>query len=144
MTRRTPRTDAAKFQLVNDPQAIDAVREQIVEALIRQGYSETAAFAVRLAFEEAVSNAFRHGHRDLPHETPIGVEYAIGPDELEITLQDRGPGFKPGDVPDPTLEENLELPSGRGLLLIRAYMSGVEFNEAGNQIRMVYRRFRTG
>jgi serine/threonine-protein kinase RsbW len=140
MTRRNPRTDSVKFDLVNDRHAIDAVRDQIVEALGRLGYSDTSAFAVRLAFEEAISNAFRHGHRGLPDSTPVGVEYRIGPDEVEITLQDRGPGFVPSNVPDPTLEENLELPSGRGLMLIRAYMSGIEFNPAGNRIRMIYRK----
>ena len=40
------------------------------------------------------------------------------------------------DVPDPTLDENLELPSGRGLMLMRTFMSFVEYNEKGNQVRM--------
>jgi serine/threonine-protein kinase RsbW len=43
-------------------------------------------------------------------------------------------------VPDPTLEENLERGSGRGLLLIRAYMSRVEYNDKGNRLSMTYTR----
>jgi serine/threonine-protein kinase RsbW len=140
MTRRKPRIDSGKFELVNDRHAIDAVRDQIVEGLEQLGYAPASAFAVRLAFEEAVSNAFRHGHRDLPAEVPVTVQFRIDPDEVEIVLEDRGPGFSPGDVPDPTLEENLESPSGRGLMLIRAYMAGVEFNPSGNRIRMLYHR----
>lgn len=140
MSRRETSGAPVKFLLVNDRNAIDAARDQFVEALEHGGYSPASVFAVRLAFEEALSNAFRHGHRDLPDETPVAVEYRIGPDEVEIVLEDRGPGFVVGDVPDPTLEENLELPSGRGILLIRAYMSQVEFNPTGNRIRMVYQR----
>lgn len=140
MTRPQPRIDSGRFELVNDRDAIDAVRDHLVEGMDRMGYSTASAFAVRLAFEEAVSNAFRHGHKDLPPQTPISVEFRVGPDEVEVTLEDRGPGFAPESVPDPTLAENLDLPSGRGLMLIRAYMAGVEFNQAGNRIRMTYRR----
>jgi serine/threonine-protein kinase RsbW len=43
-------------------------------------------------------------------------------------------------VPDPTAEENLEIPSGRGVMLMRAYMSEVEYLGAGNRMRMVFRR----
>ena len=55
-----------------------------------------------------------------------------------MEIEDRGPGFDPGTVKDPTLDENLELPTGRGLLLIRAYMTSVEYNAKGNRVRMVY------
>ena len=53
-------------------------------------------------------------------------------------VEDQGPGFDPGSLPDPTTRENIEKPSGRGLLLIRAYMSSVVFNEVGNRVTMVY------
>jgi serine/threonine-protein kinase RsbW len=59
---------------------------------------------------------------------------------LSVEIEDRGPGFDPGAVPDPTLEQNLEIPSGRGLMLMRAYMTSVTFNPAGNRVRLLYRR----
>lgn len=140
MTRRMPRIDSGTFELVNDRHAIDAVRDQIVEGLEQFGYTAASAFAVRLAFEEAVSNAFRHGHRQLPGAVPARVRFQIDPNQVEIEVEDRGPGFTPAAVPDPTLDENLESPSGRGLMLIRAYMASVEFSPSGNRIRMLYRR----
>lgn len=140
MPRRNPRSDTVKFELVNDRHAIEAARDQVVEALERHGYPAASTFAVRLAFEEALSNAFRHGHKGLPDHTPVAVEYHVGPDSVEIILEDRGPGFAPGEVPDPTLEENLDRPSGRGIMLIRAYMTDVQFSPSGNRIRMVYER----
>ena len=51
-----------------------------------------------------------------------------------------GPGFDPSTVPDPTLDQNLEIPSGRGLMLMRAYMTAVTFNPAGNRVTMRYRK----
>ena len=63
--------------------------------------------------------------------------------QLKIPLREKGiggPGFDPDAIPDPTLDENLEIPSGRGLLLMRAYMRSVEFNAVGNVVQMVYRR----
>jgi serine/threonine-protein kinase RsbW len=57
-----------------------------------------------------------------------------------MQVRDQGPGFDPGAVPDPTTDENLERGSGRGLLLIRAYMSRAEYLEGGRMLRMVYQR----
>ncbi len=56
---------------------------------------------------------------------------------MVIWVKDEGAGFNPKTVPDPTLDENLNKPHGRGLMLMRAYMDEVGFNEAGNEVRMV-------
>ena len=37
-------------------------------------------------------------------------------------------------------DENLEKPSGRGIMLMRTYMDTVQFNERGNQVRLVKKR----
>lgn len=112
----------------------------IVGALEGHGYTKASVFAVRLALEEAVSNAFHHGHKSLPAGTPVRLDYAVEPAVVTLVIEDRGPGFNPQAVPDPTLDQNLELPSGRGLMLMRAYMTRVEFNERGNRVTMTYSR----
>lgn len=132
--------ESAAIPIINDRAEIDAVREQLVEILERFGYGKSSAFAVRLAVEEALNNAFRHGHRDLPADEPVTIQYNVCPDEVRIVVADGGAGFDPDTVPDPTLEQNLEIPSGRGLLLMRAYMQSVEFNAVGNVVQMIYRR----
>ena len=40
-------------------------------------------------------------------------------------------------MPDPTLQENLEKCSGRGILLMEAYMNRVEWTNGGRRVRMV-------
>ena len=61
-------------------------------------------------------------------------------DSGRATRRDEGPGFDPATVPDPTDPANLEKASGRGLLLIRAYMDEVIHNRTGNQVTLVKRR----
>ncbi|MGE3108926.1 MAG: ATP-binding protein [Phycisphaerales bacterium] len=132
--------DSASLRLTNRRDDINGAEEALLAALTRHGYGETSKFAVRLAVEEALSNAFHHGHRSLPSGTPVRFEYAVSPAEVHVHIEDQGPGFTPADVPDPTADENLELPSGRGLLLMRAYMTDVEFSGRGNVLHMRYQR----
>ena len=61
-------------------------------------------------------------------------------DQITIEVEDEGEGFDPGAVPDPTVEENLEIPSGRGIVLMRSFMSEVAYMPPGNRLRMVYVR----
>ncbi|MFG0327669.1 MAG: ATP-binding protein [Phycisphaerales bacterium JB037] len=143
MPNQPPSHDApshrAEFELSNDPRAVRERAEQLIEHAERAGYAKAARFAVRLAFEEAVTNAFRHGHRELPESATVRVEIEISPEAIRLTVEDQGPGFEPGEVPDPTLAENLSKPFGRGLMLIRAYMTRVRYNERGNRVEMEYR-----
>lgn len=132
--------DSGRVQIAHDRAQTDALVAAVLDAMGRHGYPEASRFAVRLAIEEALSNAFRHGHRDLPPETPASVEFRVGDADLTLTIEDRGPGFRADAVPDPTLDENLELPSGRGLMLIRAYMASVSYNDKGNRVTMTYRK----
>ena len=128
------------LRLVNERGAIHATSERIVQAAARAGYSEASRFAVRLAVEEAIANAFRHGHRDLDSSEPVDVEFEVDERRVRVAVEDHGPGFSPEDVPDPTAPENITKTSGRGLLLVRSYMSEVRHNERGNRIEMVYER----
>jgi serine/threonine-protein kinase RsbW len=132
--------DAAVMHPTNHRAQIDRVEQAVLASLERHGYPEAARFAVRLALEEALVNAFQHGHRGLPPEEPVTVSWEVGPAEVRISVEDHGPGFKPEAVPDCTEEDNLELPSGRGLMLIRSFMSSVTHDLGGRRLTMVYTR----
>jgi serine/threonine-protein kinase RsbW len=140
MTATQPTPDSGEFDLINDRDQIDAVIKRILDSLTTHGYTESSKFAVRLAVEEGLANALRHGHKGMPGSTPVHLGFSSSDVQLIVTITDQGPGFSPGTVPDPTLDENLELPSGRGLMLMRAYMTSVDFNAKGNQVTMLYRK----
>jgi anti-sigma regulatory factor (Ser/Thr protein kinase) len=61
----------------------------------------------------------------------------LRPGRAVFTVADRGAGYEPDLLPDPTDPANLEKVSGRGLLLIRTFMDDVKFNRKGNRITMV-------
>lgn len=130
--------DQGVLSVPNEQRAMDDAQNHVIGLAEKRGYPKASLFAVRLALHEAIMNAFRHGHKHLAPTVPVHVKFQVSDQHIDLTVEDQGPGFDPQDVPDPTLEENLERGSGRGLLLIRAYMSIVEYNAKGNALRMVY------
>jgi serine/threonine-protein kinase RsbW len=118
---------------------VEQVQARVAAELSARGYDGDAMFAVRLCLEEALVNAFRHGNR-LEPGLVVRFRASIGSSECAFEVEDEGEGFDPAGVPDPTADENLEIPSGRGIMLMRAYMSEVAYLDHGNRIRMVFRR----
>jgi serine/threonine-protein kinase RsbW len=88
---------------------------------------------LRLALEEALVNAHKHGHQG-DWTKPITLRYHVNANGVVAEIEDEGVGFDPAQVPDPLAPENLERTSGRGLFLMRTYMSQVCHNEQGNCI----------
>ncbi len=130
-----------QFEVVipSDTEAGQAVQERIVSRLESLEYSMRDVFGVRLALEEALVNAIKHGNGLDPDKT-VRVNCLIEDDLLRVEIEDQGPGFNMGDVPDPTAEENLERPCGRGIMLIRSFMTSVEYNAKGNRVVLEKRR----
>jgi len=114
------------------------VEQRLLHAAGRCGYSEGVLFAIKLALEEGLNNAIRHGNAYDSKKT-IRVGFDIDSRRAEITITDEGDGFDPDAVPDPTADENLEKPCGRGIMLMRAYMDEVKYNSRGNQVHLVKR-----
>jgi serine/threonine-protein kinase RsbW len=84
-------------------------------------------------------NGFRHGNLQDPTKF-VEVRWLIDSNSANFHVIDEGDGFDPEGVPDPTLDENLEIPSGRGLMLIRAYMSDARYHAPGNHLEMTFRK----
>ena len=116
-------------------EAVERVQRGIQQAIGRFGYDQAACFAVRTAVEEAVGNAIHHGNANDPDRT-VTIEYAADAARVVIDVRDEGLGFDPRSVPDPTRPENIDIPAGRGIMLMRSYMSEVEYAVPGNRVRM--------
>lgn len=132
-----------KLVIESDPKAARDVQNRVLREVERHGYSNASAFAIRLALEEGLNNAIKHGNR-MAREKKVEVAFEIDADQVAITITDEGPGFNPGVIPDPTADENLEKPSGRGIMLMRAYMDEVQYDYQGRQVRLVKRRLGKG
>ena len=110
-----------------------AVQERIVKSLQSLQYHDRDVFGVRLALEEALVNAIKHGNRMDPAKT-VRICCQLTTEKIRLEIEDQGPGFSLEEVPDPTADENLERPCGRGIMLMRAFMSLIEYNPRGNRV----------
>ena len=122
-----------RFVIQSDPQEIQAVEAAILRAMDRRGYGERDRFGVKLALEEAVMNAIRHGNR-MDRNKKVTIDFSITDRKITLAVGDEGPGFEPSKVPDPTRGDNLERPCGRGIVLMKAYMDEVEYVKPGNRV----------
>lgn len=129
----------AELVIPSETGAGKRVVDDLLEQLAAHQWSEHDVHGVHLALEEALVNAIRHGNRSDP-EKQVHVSCKLSPQRLWIQIRDEGAGFNPDDVPDPTDPENLEIPSGRGIMLMRAFMSRVEYNDVGNCVEMEKQR----
>lgn len=127
---------ARRMVIASDLKAARKAERRLLSEVARCGYNGSTTFAIRLAVEEALNNAIKHGNR-CDASKVVELIFDISPQQAVITISDQGDGFDPASIPDPTVEENLEKPYGRGIMLMHAYMDEVNFNEQGNQVRMV-------
>jgi serine/threonine-protein kinase RsbW len=119
----------------SDPAEARRVQEQIEQVLKAAPCQDHDLFSIKLALEEALVNAIKHGNQ-YDSRKKVQISYSILPDRFIIRITDEGDGFNPADVPDPTAVENLERPCGRGLMLMRHYMTEVNYSERGNCVIM--------
>ena len=124
------------FTIPSDLAASRDVHRSIMDRVEAQHYDEQSTFAIRLALEEGLMNAIKHGNKLDPKKT-VHVEATVTPKATEITIEDQGKGFQRDHVPDPCAEENLLKCSGRGILLMEAYMDEVKYSQGGRRVRMV-------
>jgi serine/threonine-protein kinase RsbW len=130
-------TSASHFEvrIASDTAEGLAVQDRIIELMEQLSYSSKDIFAIRLSVEEAVTNAIKHGNGN-DREKKVTIACEIDDTRLRVTVSDEGPGFIPEEVPDPTLPEFIERATGRGLILMRAYLERCEYLGTGNQIVM--------
>lgn len=109
--------------------------QEILDELRAIGWDGRDFFGIEMALEESLNNAIRHGNR-LDESKRVLVECKASPHLFWLRVTDEGCGFQPQTVPDCTSDENLHCAGGRGLALIRAYMTSVEYNNCGNCVTM--------
>ncbi len=124
-----------RIRIPSDTSAGQAVQERIVKRLEELEFSSRDLFGMRLALEEALVNAIKHGNR-MDRNKHVEIFCQIHQDSVHIEVEDEGPGFHLNDVPDPTADENLDRPCGRGIMLMRSFMNHVEYNERGNRVTL--------
>lgn len=127
------------IKLPSERGASRLVTDDLLEQLGIHGWPPDDIFAIHLAAEEALVNAVVHGNRLDPKKS-VHVECHVSPELVRLEITDEGEGFNPETVPDCTLEERLEAPGGRGVMLMRSFMTRIEYNAKGNSVLLEKRR----
>jgi len=111
------------------------VLEDLLAMIESDEWGSREMFGIRLALEEAVVNAIKHGNC-LDCNKQVHVICRSDATRIWIKVSDQGKGFKPEEVPDCTDEDRIDCPNGRGIMLMRNFMSRVEYNQKGNVVEM--------
>ena len=123
----------------SDLSVVRPIQDDIEQGLQANRFGDSDIFAIKLAVEEAIVNAIKHGNQ-LDSAKRVRVHYSIDDELFAITITDEGIGFNPEEVPDPREECNLDRPCGRGVFIIRHFMSTVEYQGRGNIVAMTKER----
>lgn len=101
--------------------SVDAAEIAVLESASRAGIDEEEMHKLGMAVRESMVNAVVHGNRYSSHKK-VHLMVTFGADRLRVVIIDEGDGFERSTVPDPLADENLLKQSGRGLLLIQAFV----------------------
>lgn len=154
-----------EYEVENDRELVLTLSSQLQQQFSAMKIcSDTEGLRIGIALEEALLNAFYHGNLECSskmreedceayaalatqrcsespyRERRIHITVSLSRDEATWVIRDEGQGFDPKGLPDPTDPEYLERPHGRGLMLMRTFMTDVSYNDKGNEVRMTKRR----
>jgi serine/threonine-protein kinase RsbW len=114
-----------------------AVGRRLLDELLQRmdslSWSHRDQFGIHLAVDEALVNAIKHGNRS-DEGKHVRVCCRVSPEKVRVEITDEGAGFDPDRLPDPTDAAHLSRPCGRGVMLMRAFMSHVEFLDGGSHV----------
>ncbi|HTN75876.1 MAG TPA: ATP-binding protein [Pirellulaceae bacterium] len=122
---------SSQQSIASDTTATTGVIEPLLDRLNEAQWPPGDVFGVHLAIEEALVNAIKHGNGD-DVSKQVSISYRVSEQCVQIEIADEGRGFDPNSLPDPTTAEHVDQPHGRGVMLMRSFMTRVEFNELGN------------
>lgn len=119
-------------------QSVDKAEAIAVTEAQKVGFDDDDAHQIGMAVRECMVNAVVHGNRyNKKKQVHLDVEASEG--SIVVTIGDEGAGFDLSSLPDPTSPENLLRQSGRGILLIRAFMDEFDLHPrtgGGTEVRL--------
>ena len=119
--------------------SVDVAEEAVLKEAEEMGFDEDDLHKIGMSVRECMVNAVVHGNRYNARKK-VHVMIQRTSVRLAIVIQDEGEGFDMAELPDPLANENLLRHSGRGLLLIQAFMDEFHIRPRepkGTEVKMV-------
>jgi len=145
--RRHGTAGEVHFQLQSDTEYLNELNDLLAALFLHSGLSEAQAKQLTMAVRELGTNAIEWGHQRQVDRI-VTVTYRIDAEKITILIRDTGPGFNPNELPhaarseDPIshmmVRETLGLREGGfGILLARGLVDDLQYNESGNEVRLI-------
>ncbi len=118
--------------------SVDTAETETLKVAEEMGFDEEDLHKIGMAVRECMVNAVVHGNR-YNSRKKVHFQVLKGSEHMTVVIRDEGEGFDLSALPDPLAEENLLRQSGRGLLLIQAFMDGFQIHRAemgGTEVKM--------
>jgi serine/threonine-protein kinase RsbW len=93
---------------------------------------------IELVLGEAVNNSIIHGNKG-DEKKIVNISAENISNNLVLIISDEGEGFNYNNLPDPTLPENIENPTGRGVFLINQLADTIIYSNNGSSIEVQFK-----
>jgi serine/threonine-protein kinase RsbW len=131
-----------KIKIESNQASLRIVENAIDEATLELGITQDSYGKILVSALEAVNNAILHGNKMDPGKS-VRFEIEYIKEELKIIVADEGSGFRPEEVPDPTLPQNIEMCNGRGVYLMRHLADDIKYSRKGNTVTMTFKNIKS-
>jgi serine/threonine-protein kinase RsbW len=119
--------------------SVDRAEDAVLHEAQAMGFDEDDLHRIGMSVRECMVNAVVHGNRYNTRKK-IHLKVERTPDRLAIHIADEGEHFDMSKVPDPLATDNLMRDSGRGLLLMQAFMDEFQVRPCqprGTEVKLV-------
>ena len=134
-------SDAHTLEQVLDStlESVDEAEEKVLKEAAPLGFDEDALHEIGISVRECMVNAVVHGNRYNARKK-VHLRISRTEDAITVVVGDEGEGFDPAAVPDPLEGENLLRGSGRGVMLMQAFLDEFQISKRapqGTEVKMV-------
>lgn len=130
---------AADLEFASNLESVDEAEVKVLEIAAQCGVAEDDLHRVGMSVREAMVNAVVHGNK-YNRNKKVRFRIETSSEHFVVTIADEGQGFDPDAVPDPNADENMLRQSGRGIMLIRAFMDGYRVTRragGGTEVKLI-------
>ncbi|MFN7971681.1 MAG: SpoIIE family protein phosphatase [Acidobacteriota bacterium] len=127
------------FVIPSTEEAVKAAVERAETFARQNGFVTERILQFRLVLTEALTNALEHGNRH-DREKRIAVLMTVDDKRMSIRIRDEGEGYDVERVLDHADDPDLTSSRGRGITIIRKYVTSLSVGEKGNVLTMTFTR----
>lgn len=103
---------------------VDYAEDAVLKIAKDAGLAEEARYELGMAVREIMTNAVVHGNRYSLNKK-VHLVVRLEHNSVLVKIGDEGDGYAPEGQPDPLADENLLNQSGRGMMIVRAFVDEV-------------------